>query len=55
VTAHIYDETWAEYGGTDYRFLTRRGISLPEAFDIGYWYIKSYIYDQDRQEDREDE
>jgi hypothetical protein len=53
VTAYYYDNTHVEFGGTDYRFLTRRGLTLVEAFDVGYWYIKNYINEQDRQEDRE--
>ena len=51
VTAHYYDDTQVEFGGTDYRFLTRRGLTLAEAFDVGYWYIRNYINDLDRHED----
>lgn len=51
VTTRYYDEDWLEYGVTYYRYLIHDGMTLPEAFDIGYWYIRNYINDLDRHED----
>ena len=47
VTAHYYDENWAEYGGADYRYLIHSGMSMPEAFGIGFRAIVDFIEEQD--------
>jgi len=51
VTTHYFGEDWAEYGGTDYRYLKREGegiwkISMEEAFAIGYRAIVDFIEEQ---------
>jgi hypothetical protein len=46
VTTHYYGEDWMEYGGTDYRYLIHDGMTLPEAFGIGYRAINEFIEEQ---------
>ena len=46
VTTHYYGDEWAESGGIDYRYLIYPGMSMQEAFDIGYRAITEYIEEQ---------
>ena len=58
VTTHYYDERWAEYGGTDYRYLIPEGKgiwkkTITEAFCLGHQAITKYMYLREEEQNSE--